>query len=231
MRDVARSYTVAAGWSSNLGLFFHCHPLNSVHALHLHLVDLDHTGPTFLHFKHKNLPLHEVMRVIWEELQQRHPDRARELQHLLNESATDAATTGAASSSFDDAASSSPAAASAAAAPNASSSAGPSSRALAFARAQKASATANNNNSDDDDDDDNDDDVHEKGESDVSTLAAARSLTHAATRLAGAGEVCPGVVSVRRAGVALRGYFSLNQRVSACAFLCVLVMSVLFHPG
>ena len=139
MRATARSYSAAAGWSSNLGLFFHCHPLNSVQALHLHMLDLDHTGPTFEHLNHKNLPLAEVIKALWEELRRADPDRAEEVREIIS----DEHTTRPADTATSISAAPMPVAA------------GPSSRALAFARAQKAAAAA-------------DDDDHEKGESDVS---------------------------------------------------------------
>ena len=37
-------------------------------SLHLHLVDLAHTGPTHHALRHKNLPLDDVLRVLRDEL-------------------------------------------------------------------------------------------------------------------------------------------------------------------
>jgi len=73
MESTARAYTRAAGWpsseaSSSLGLFFHAYPFNSIHALHLHMVDLTSTGPTFEQLNWKNLPLNEVRTVLQQEL-------------------------------------------------------------------------------------------------------------------------------------------------------------------
>jgi hypothetical protein len=68
MAECARRYTAAAGWSTNLGLFFHAYPFNSVHALHLHMCDMDTIGPTFHHLNHKNLPISEARAVLLEEL-------------------------------------------------------------------------------------------------------------------------------------------------------------------
>lgn len=35
---------VRLGRHCDLGLFFHCYPLNSVQSLHMHMVDLNHKG-------------------------------------------------------------------------------------------------------------------------------------------------------------------------------------------
>ena len=53
-----------AGWSNNLGMYFHVYGHASVNALHLHLVDLDVTGPTFKALAYKNLPLQAVLEVL-----------------------------------------------------------------------------------------------------------------------------------------------------------------------
>jgi len=68
LESTAREYARLSGWSANLGLFFHSFPLNSVHALHLHMLDMDTTGPTFQHLNHKNLPLDAVRQVLRQEL-------------------------------------------------------------------------------------------------------------------------------------------------------------------
>ena len=58
MEAAAQRFTsLTPGWSSNLGLFFHVYGHASVNALHLHVVDLDATGPSFEALSHKNLPL------------------------------------------------------------------------------------------------------------------------------------------------------------------------------
>jgi hypothetical protein len=59
------------GWSADparLGMFFHCYPNNSVNSLHMHLVDLSATGPSFAHLAPKNLPLADVLHVLRDEL-------------------------------------------------------------------------------------------------------------------------------------------------------------------
>ena len=69
MRDAALAYTRAeGGWSTSVGLYLHCYPFNSVQALHLHIVDLGATGPTFDALAHKNLPLDDVLHVLRAEL-------------------------------------------------------------------------------------------------------------------------------------------------------------------
>ena len=69
MEAAARVYAAnTAGWSSNLGLFFHVYGHASVNALHLHLVDLDATGPTYDALSYKNLPLQAVLGVLRNEL-------------------------------------------------------------------------------------------------------------------------------------------------------------------
>ena len=57
-----------AGWSRNLGLYFHVYGHASVNALHLHIVDLDATGPTFDALSYKNLPLQSALQVLRDEL-------------------------------------------------------------------------------------------------------------------------------------------------------------------
>ena len=69
MREAALAYTRAdGGWSTSVGLYLHCYPFNSVQALHLHIVDLGATGPTFDALAHKNLPLDDVLHVLRAEL-------------------------------------------------------------------------------------------------------------------------------------------------------------------
>lgn len=57
------------GWSKNTGLYFHCFPFNSIQYLHLHIVDLDFTGPAFGHYFHKNLSIDDVIDQLKDELQ------------------------------------------------------------------------------------------------------------------------------------------------------------------
>ena len=54
-----------------MGLFFHVYGHNSVNALHLHIVDLDATGPTYAALGHKNLPLEAAMQVLSQEIEER----------------------------------------------------------------------------------------------------------------------------------------------------------------
>ena len=61
--------TATPSWSTaSLGLYFHCYPHNSVNSLHLHMVDLSATGPTFDALSYKNLPLDAVLTVLKAEL-------------------------------------------------------------------------------------------------------------------------------------------------------------------
>ena len=55
-------------WSTGLGMYFHVYGHASVNALHLHLVDLNATGPTFEALRYKNLPLQAVLHVLRKEL-------------------------------------------------------------------------------------------------------------------------------------------------------------------
>ena len=65
MKEAALSYTRAdGGWSTSVGLYLHCYPLNSVQALHLHIVDLAAVGPTHAALAHKNLPIDAVLEVL-----------------------------------------------------------------------------------------------------------------------------------------------------------------------
>ena len=51
-----------------VGLYFHVFPYNSVQSLHLHVVDLGATGPTFAALAYKNLLLDDVLKVLRDEL-------------------------------------------------------------------------------------------------------------------------------------------------------------------
>jgi hypothetical protein len=70
MKDAALHYTRAATipWSKNIGLYFHCYPHVHVFCMHLHIVDLDKTGPTFESFVTKNLSIDDVLAALREEL-------------------------------------------------------------------------------------------------------------------------------------------------------------------
>jgi len=71
MEQAAMQFTSATkGWSEReqIGLYFHVYGWNSVNALHLHIVDLADTGPTFQACEHKNLPLTEALKVFEAEL-------------------------------------------------------------------------------------------------------------------------------------------------------------------
>ena len=64
-----RSVTTAAGEQLvDIGLFFHCYPHCSVNSLHMHIVDLSETGPTYPMFKHKNLRMDIVLTVLETEI-------------------------------------------------------------------------------------------------------------------------------------------------------------------
>lgn len=64
--------SATAGWAGSspeqLGLFFHCFPHCSVNSLHMHILDLTATGPTYKHLGFKNLPLADVLAVLRDEL-------------------------------------------------------------------------------------------------------------------------------------------------------------------
>merc|ERR1719197_940504 len=70
MKDAALYYTRNATipWSKNIGLYFHCYPNAGVNSLHMHIVDLDKTGPTFGALANKNLHVDEVLRALHEEV-------------------------------------------------------------------------------------------------------------------------------------------------------------------
>ncbi len=63
MQEVALKYVTARGWV-NYGFFFHCLPCNSVQSLHLHLVNLDRSGPHYEKRIYKNLPIEDAIEVI-----------------------------------------------------------------------------------------------------------------------------------------------------------------------
>lgn len=55
-------------WSEEVGLYFHVFGHNSVNSLHLHMLDLKETGPTYDKYVYKNMPLDRVLKVLKEEL-------------------------------------------------------------------------------------------------------------------------------------------------------------------
>ena len=66
-----RKVTTATGEQlGDIGLFFHCYPYCSVNSLHLHIVDLSETGPTYPVFKHKNLPMNSVLAALDKEIKE-----------------------------------------------------------------------------------------------------------------------------------------------------------------
>lgn len=81
MKAAALYYTSnAPGWSSNVGLFFHVFGHNSVNSLHLHVLDMDHVGPTFRKLNYKNCPLDAVLKILDEERVQSATSRADNLR-------------------------------------------------------------------------------------------------------------------------------------------------------
>jgi len=69
MEAAATEFTAnTAGWSKKVGLYFQVYGHASLNALHLHIVDLDATGPGFEAFKTKSLPLQAVLEVLREEI-------------------------------------------------------------------------------------------------------------------------------------------------------------------
>ena len=69
MEVAAKAYASKMGWSANVGLYFHAYGYSSVNSLHMHIVDLDETGPTFDALSFKNLPLQDVLQVLCSELE------------------------------------------------------------------------------------------------------------------------------------------------------------------
>ena len=81
MREAAYAFVrenVNSGWSLrqvDIGLFFHCYPHCSVNSLHLHIVDLSATGPTYDACKHKNLRLDMVLEALEKEINALEPTK------------------------------------------------------------------------------------------------------------------------------------------------------------
>ena len=53
----------------DIGLFFHCYPHCAVNSLHLHIVDLSETGPTYEACSHKNLSMELVLKTLKQEIE------------------------------------------------------------------------------------------------------------------------------------------------------------------
>ena len=68
MQKAAQFFAKQNNWSNNLGLYFHVYGFNSVHSLHLHMIDLDFVGPTFHYTSYKNLSLENVLIALTKEL-------------------------------------------------------------------------------------------------------------------------------------------------------------------
>ena len=55
---------------ADIGLFFHCYPHCSVNSLHLHIVDLSETGPSYKYHSHKNLSMDMVLTALEDEIKE-----------------------------------------------------------------------------------------------------------------------------------------------------------------
>ena len=53
---------------ADIGLYFHCYPHCSVNSLHLHIVDLSKTGPTYEACRFKNLSMDMVLTALEKEI-------------------------------------------------------------------------------------------------------------------------------------------------------------------
>lgn len=60
--EVAKYYSEQRNWK-NPGFYFHCYPNNSVNSLHLHVINLDKTGPSFELQNYKNLSIYEAFKM------------------------------------------------------------------------------------------------------------------------------------------------------------------------
>lgn len=67
MKVAALTYAAKAGWSKDIGLYFHVFGHNTVNSLHLHILDREDLGPTYLKYEYKNLPIDVVLKVLGEE--------------------------------------------------------------------------------------------------------------------------------------------------------------------
>jgi len=78
MRAAALTYTMnVGGWSDQVGLFFHVFGHNTVNSLHMHILDLKVTGPTFEYFSYKNCKVEDILKVLHEELDAREPEKKK----------------------------------------------------------------------------------------------------------------------------------------------------------
>ena len=64
------------GWSQNIGLFFHCYPHVAINSTHLHILDMDRTGPSYEAVKSRNLKMDFVIQAVEEEIKELHVDDA-----------------------------------------------------------------------------------------------------------------------------------------------------------
>ena len=55
---------------ADIGLFFHCYPHVPVNSLHLHIVDLSETGPTYEACRFKNLSMDMVLKALEDEIKE-----------------------------------------------------------------------------------------------------------------------------------------------------------------
>ena len=55
---------------ADIGLYFHCYPHCSVNSLHLHIVDLSKTGPTYEVCRFKNLSMDMVLKALEDEIKE-----------------------------------------------------------------------------------------------------------------------------------------------------------------
>ena len=80
MRDAALAFVEQDreenGWSQNIGLFFHCYPHCSVNSTHMHILDMDRTGPSYEAIKSRNLKMDFVIQAVEEEIKELHVDDA-----------------------------------------------------------------------------------------------------------------------------------------------------------
>lgn len=68
MKAAALTFTAnTPGWSNEVGLYFHVFGHNSVNSLHMHILDMSATGPTWVKYEYKNCPLDAILKVLKEE--------------------------------------------------------------------------------------------------------------------------------------------------------------------
>lgn len=98
MQQAALQFAAAMGYSKHVGLFFHVFGHNSVNSLHLHILDMAHTGPSFDKLIYKNCPIEAVLKVLKEEDPSKSPSRVA--AEAAAQAATAAAVAAEAASSF-----------------------------------------------------------------------------------------------------------------------------------